>query len=749
MTTATPTTSNRSSSGDESLEGTIERVVFRNEENGWSVVRLSVPEEGEISAIGPMLGVQPGESVRLTGRWETDRKWGEQFRARECLPVTPATPKGIERYLGSGLIDGIGPRLARKLVAHFGASTLDVIDDDPTRLREVPGIGKVLSGRIAEAWDGQRAIRDVMVFLQGHGIGTGHAVRIWKTFGTDAIRVVRENPYMLAQEVHGIGFPTADRIAQAVGIAADAPQRLAAGLLHVLREATTEGHVFLPLGELQNRASELLDVDDATLAKPLEGLVQSGQVIIQPRDEHGRPRAEVGAEDVGAGSWPPAVYAAPLARAEQELAQRLRALASRPLAPLAIDIDKAIHWYESRSKVTLAAQQREALARAIAGKVLVITGGPGTGKTTLVRGIVSVLAKKSLKIQLAAPTGRAAKRLSEATGHAARTVHRLLEWSPHERAFARGADHPLGADVVVIDEASMLDTTLARDIVRALGDDARLILVGDVDQLPSVGPGRVLGDIIESRAVDVVRLHEVFRQARESLIVTNAHRVRQGRLPLPRPVDDDGDFFYFRREDPEVIRDVVLDLVTTRLPRRFGFDPRTEIQVLSPMQRGPLGAMQLNLDLQSRLNPSGPGIQRGQRVLRTGDRVMQLRNNYDLDVFNGDIGRIEEIDQGERQLVVELEDRSIRYDFADLDQLTLAYAGSIHKSQGSEYPCVVLVLHTQHFVMLQRNLFYTAITRGKRMVVVVGSQRAVRRAVENVDADRRETLLAQRLSGAG
>ncbi len=718
------------------LEGTLDRVSFRSEETAWSVVRIQVEGRGEVTAVGNLLGVQPGETVRLTGQWVHDRQYGEQFKVASYLTVQPNTVVGIERYLGSGLVAGIGPKIAKKLVGHLGIDTLTVIDQEPERLREVPGIGPKLSQRILQAWDGQRAIRDVMVFLQSHGIATGHATKIFKTYGADAIRVVRERPYALAQDVFGIGFPTADRIARRLGTELDDPARIAAGVLHVLRTAADDGHTYLPRNDTLDATQRLLGVDPSLVTGAIGTLAAANEVVVQSH-----PNAVTPADATDA------IFLTHLDRAEGELAATLCRLASRPSVPVGVDPTRAVAWYEKREAISLAPHQREAIEQALTSRMLVITGGPGTGKTTLIRGVVAILDRAGLRIHLAAPTGRAAKRLGEATGQSARTIHRLLEFQPKTRTFARGPDHPLTCDLLIIDEASMLDTVLASHLARAVPVNGRLILVGDIDQLPSVGPGRVLADVIASGAADVVRLTKIFRQAQQSLIVVNAHRIRQGQAPIPRPPGDDGDFFFFEREQPEAILATVLDLVTTRIPRRFGFDPRTEIQVLSPMQRGLLGAGNLNQELQTRLNPTGLAVERGSRVLRVNDRVMQLRNNYDLDVFNGDIGRIVSINTEAKELMVAMDDRTVGYTFAELDELTLAYAGSIHKSQGSEYPCVVMPLHTQHFVLLQRNLLYTAVTRGRRLVIVVGSRRALRRAVDHADAAQRSTLLAQRLAG--
>ncbi len=721
-------------SQQEPIEGVVERIAFANQDNGWSVIRLKVRGRGKVTAVGKLLGVQVGETLRLGGDWVNNKRFGEQFEVASFVSVRPSTYLGIERYLGSGLVEGIGRGLAKKLVAHFGLDTLDVIDRQPERLREVEGIGAKRSRRIVEAWGEQREIREVMVFLQSHGVQSGHAVKIFKRYGAESIARVRENPYRLAEEVWGIGFLTADKIAADLGLARDSPLRAAAGVLHTLRRAAEQGHVFQPRQRLVETSMELLQIEESNLNPALDRLLERGDLAAEPFDS---PREGPPGEQ--------AIFLAPLATAEHSLAQRLRALTAQRELPLRIDIDKAVSWFEDAEGIRLAAQQRQALARATIAKVMVLTGGPGTGKTTLLRAIVRVLQRKHLQIVLAAPTGRAAKRLAEVTGMEAKTVHRLLEYNPVSRQFSRGLELPLAADLVVIDEASMLDTVLAQQVLSAVPDKARLLLVGDVDQLPSVGPGRVLEDLIRSDAVEVVRLTEVFRQAQKSLIVVNAHRVLAGQLPELRRAEDGADFFFIERQQSEAVLDTLLKVVAKRVPSSFALDPRRQVQVLTPMRRGLLGATNLNAELQALLNPDGPAVSRGARLLRRGDRVMQQRNNYDLEVFNGDIGLVHEIDSEDSQLTVDFDGRLVTYDFNNLEELVLAYACSIHKSQGSEYPCVVLPLHTQHYVMLQRNLLYTGLTRGKRLVVIIGSKRALEIAIHTTTATHRATLLERRL----
>jgi exodeoxyribonuclease V alpha subunit len=726
---------------DSTLEGVLDRVVFSNEENAWSVVRLTVPGQRDtVTAVGNLLGVQPGENLRLSGSWIQDPKYGRQFKVASYATVAPATIAGIEKYLGSGLIRGIGKGFAARLVQTFGLETLDVIENHPERLREVDGIGRQRSLAIQRAWEEQRDIKDVMIFLQSHGVSTHYAIKVYKAYGASAVTVVRENPFRLATEIYGIGFKTADQIASALGILPTAPQRIEAGTLHLLSEAADRGNVHLPRAQLLEEAGKLLGAEPWRVEQALTALSAGGQIVIEPLAAAPADPAEA------------AVSLKSLHAAESGIANRVRALLVQPQLPMEIDLDRALEWFEKNERLALAAQQRQAIRAGLTRKMLVITGGPGTGKTTLVRGIVKILEKKGQKILLAAPTGRAAKRLSEATGGAASTLHRLLEYNAQTRAFDRNRERPLSCDLLIVDEASMLDTVLAYHLLRAVPDSGRLILVGDVDQLPSVGPGRVLADLIRSDAVEVVRLTEIFRQAERSLIVVNAHRVNQGQMPILESADSDGDFFFFERREPEEIVETICQLVARRIPSGFKIDPVEQIQVLTPRNRGPLGTEVLNTRLRDLLNPEGPAVTRGGQTLRVGDKVMQIRNNYDLDVFNGDIGRIAAIDEEEHLVRVTIDGRDVVYDFGSLDELVLSYACSIHKSQGSEYPCVVIPLHTTHYLMLQRNLLYTAVTRAKRLAILVGEERALRIAIGNRKVRTRFTRLAERLkepSGTG
>lgn len=716
------------------VHGVLERVVFANEENAWCVVRLAVTGQRDpVTAVGNLLGVQPGESLRLTGTWVQDPKYGRQLRVSSYATVAPATVAGIEKYLGSGLIRGIGKGLASRLVQSFGLATLEVIEGQPERLREVEGIGPQRSAAILHAWAEQREIKEVMVFLQSHGVSTHHAIKIYKVYGGQAVTLVRENPYRLATDIYGIGFKTADQIAAALGIPKDAPQRIEAGTLHLLALAGDQGHLYLPRRELLEEAQTLLGSEPWRVEQAVAALAAAGEVVVEPLPAAPEDPSEA------------AIYLKTLHAAEVGIAARVHALLIQPPLPFEIDVERALEWFEKSEHVALAPQQRQAIRAGLSRKMLVITGGPGTGKTTLVRGIVRILEKKGQKVLLAAPTGRAAKRLAEATGGAATTLHRLLEFDPRSRAFQRNREHPLACDLLIVDEASMLDTHLACHVLRAVPDPGRVILVGDVDQLPSVGPGRVLADVIRSGAVEVVRLTEIFRQAERSLIVVNAHRVNQGQMPVLESVDRDGDFFFIPRRTPEEIVETIAHLVTRRIPTGFGLDPVEQIQVLTPRNRGPLGTESLNARLRELLNPEGASLTRGGRTLRVGDKVMQIRNNYDLEVWNGDLGRVTAIDEVDQVVRVAVDGREAVYDFASLDELVPAYACSIHKSQGSEYPCVVIPLHTTHYLMLQRNLLYTAITRAKRLVVLVGEERALRIAVGNRRVRPRHTRLAERL----
>jgi exodeoxyribonuclease V alpha subunit len=727
------------------LEAVLERITYANQETGYTVARVATGRSSDLlTVVGALLGAQPGESLRMRGRWASHPQYGRQFQVESYTTVLPATIQGIRRYLGSGLIKGIGPRMAERIVDHFGEATLEVIEQAPGRLVEVPGLGPKRTAMITAAWAEQQAIKEVMVFLQGVGVSTSLAVRIYKTYRDEAIQVVRREPYRLAGEVWGIGFKTADQIAQRLGIPHDSPQRVKAGLQFALSQASEDGHCYLTETELVAKATGLLGVDTGLAERCLEELVAEKGVAAEPLPATVSPDA--------AADTDRAVWLVPFHRAEVALAGGLLRLLGAPGDRLpwsqAVDWTVALDWLGRTMGVTLAPEQATAVQLALTERVAVLTGGPGCGKSYSVRAIVALARAKRAKVVLAAPTGRAAKRLSELAGLEAATLHRLLQLRPGgDAAFDR--DHPLDADLVVIDETSMLDVLLANKLVKAVATGAHLLLVGDVDQLPSVGAGEVLRDLLAADTLPRVRLTKVFRQAQQSGVVTNAHRINAGQHPVTHGL---ADFFLFAEDDPEQVADLVVEIVANRLPRRFGLDPARDVQVLCPMHRGPAGAGVLNERLQAALTPAREGLAErrfGGRVYRVGDKVMQIRNNYDkgtAGVFNGSVGQVTAISLEDQELRVRLdEDEEVGYGFDELDELTHAYAVSIHRSQGSEYPCVVVPLTMSAWMMLQRNLLYTAVTRAKRLVVLVGSRRALAKAVRTQGAGRRYTALTQRL----
>ena len=715
-------------SGGQSLEVTFEaevlRVTFEQEDSTFRVVKVSISGRRDpVTLIGHFPRVAAGSLVRVRGVPEIDKKHGEQVRALAVTELAPRTLKGLSRYLASGIVRGVGQKTAERLVDTFGMKTLEILDEHPDRLTEVKGLSRTKADQIGRAWKGQREARDVMVMLQGYGVSAALGMRIFKRYGASAVSVVSEQPYRLAMDVRGIGFVTADKIAEQVGIARDAPERIQAGLLQALTDATEgQGHTCVVRDEWMQAASKLLGgADERALDRAAHVLLLSGHVIEEEET----------------------YYTRTMHTAEVRLALRLRELAESRTKPLG-DVATLLERYEKRQNVVLAGAQRDAVVRAATAPLLVITGGPGVGKTTVVRALLALFDEARIPVRLAAPTGRAAKRMQEAAGREAQTLHRLLEFDPKRAVFMRAASRPIDTGAVIVDEASMIDLSLADSLTQAVSPGTRLILVGDVDQLPSVGPGAVLRDVIASNVAPCVRLTHVFRQAAKSLIIENAHLINAGKPPhVVRDVD--ADFFVIERRDPIAAKNTVLELVRDRIPKRFGLDPLRDVQVLTPMHKGDAGAVALNEALQEALNPTGDTLVRGSRVFRVGDKVMQLRNDYDKDVWNGDVGFVSAVDRGADELTVRFDLRDRTYGASDLDDLTLAYACTIHKAQGSEYPAVVVVMLSSHFVMLSRNLLYTAVTRGKRLVVLVCDPRATSLALRHARRGERRSRLAFRL----
>jgi exodeoxyribonuclease V alpha subunit len=717
--------------GLDTLEGVVERVSFADPNTHYAVLRLKVKGRRDaLTVVGPLAAVQEGEQLRLKGHFEVHPRYGEQFRVTWWYSVLPTTVLGIQKYLGSGVIKGIGPELAERLVARFGAETLTVMDQEMERLQEVPGIGPKRLGQIRQAWKSQKDFREGLIFLQGLGVSLTFATKIFQHYGDQALEVVTTNPYQAALDIQGLGFLTADRLARRLNLDPETPARLAAGLLYVLDEMAGDGHVYVPREVLVHQARELLQVPPESLDAPLHALNREGRVVVQDMDRG------------------PGVYKRAAWVAETGVAQTLGKILTTPAAPPPLYLEARLAQVQKDRGLELSPEQARAVTASLNDKVLIITGGPGTGKTTIVSLILDLYRVLGERVLLMAPTGRAAKRLSEATGAEATTIHRALEFSPQTGGFKRGPAEPLNADMVIVDETSMVDVFLMYHLLRAVPLTARLILVGDANQLPSVGPGNILKDLIASQTIPVVRLTQIYRQAQESLIVLNAHRINQGEFPALPGKFGTGDFVFLDMEEPGALKRRLMELVGDYLPRHYGFDAAREIQVITPMHRGPLGVQVLNQELQNRLNPSRVTYSWGGRTYRPGDKVMQLRNNYLKEVFNGDIGQVCGFSPDTRQLQVEFDGRVVIYDPGEADELTLAYAITVHKAQGSEFLAVVLVLTTQHYLLLQRNLLYTALTRGRRLVVIMGSKRALGMAVSNDRPVKRYTHLASFLNTA-
>ena len=740
----------------ETVEGTIKSVVYHNDENGYTVLHVEPPTNGfelargrEITIVGKAQAVWEGEDVKATGQWVTDKVHGRQFKADDITCVAPKSIVGIERYLASGLIKGIGKVLAHRIVETFGTETLNVLEHQSARLREVPKLGKAKIAQIRESWHANSTMRENMIFGQTYGISITKMTKIVRKYGPDAIAIIKANPYQLCRDIWGIGFATADKIALSVGIPKDSLLRARASLSYTLEsEAEDGGHCWTFENDLLLRANELTEIPTEILGQALEEEIEAGHIIAEGVSVNGNP-ANPGEEDP---SWaerhdvtaPRKIYLKSFYWAERQTAAHVKRILGAPCSFKPIDAGKAVAWWEQKAGFSLANQQSTALERCLGNKFSIITGGPGVGKTTIIRALVDIYTMRKLRLVLAAPTGRAAKRMTESVGAPAQTIHRLLKWNPVTNKFTYDEENRYDADVFIFDETSMIDIKLAKELLSAIPDTAAVVWVGDTDQLPSVGAGSVLGDLIKSGVVASTRLDHIFRQDSSGLIVLNAHHVNAGEPLEVR--QGDTDFYFMRCEDPAQCVQRAIDFMTTRIPRKFGLDPLADVQILTPMRRNLLGTENLNVELQKALNPSGDAVIRGGTMFRTGDRVMQLRNNYDKDVYNGDVGFVKAVDPEDRKLVVLFDGRPVTYEAADLDELVLAYAMTIHKSQGSEYPAVIVILHTQHYVMLQRNLLYTAITRGKKLVLLMGVPYAIDQAIKNNTVRERRTSLAERLS---
>jgi exodeoxyribonuclease V alpha subunit len=719
------------------LEGQVERVTYTNEETGYTVVRVRLQELPDpVTAVGNLIAPAPGEIMKMRGEWQDHPRFGRQFKVSSHRVVLPATVQGIRKYLGSGLVKGIGPVMAARIVKKFGEKTLDVIEHRIEELAQIEGIGRKRIDMIGRAWDEQKEIRDVMIFLQEHGVSTAFGVKIFKKYGWDSITLLKENPYRLATDIHGIGFLKADQIAKNLGFEKSAPVRAEAGILYVLQRLADEGHVLYPYERLIEKCLEILEVDREVVLLGIGALDLEGKIVMEDLNPD-MAKFEANRK---------AVYLSRFHTAERGIEEHLKALLRSQRGLRTIKVDKALPWVQDRLHVELAPKQVQAVKRALTEKVMVITGGPGTGKTTIIHALIQIYRGMRARVLQAAPTGRASKRMEEATGYPARTIHRMLEYSFRKGGFQRNQDNPLEVDVLIMDEGSMIDTILMYHLLKAVPPEAAVVIVGDVNQLPSVGAGSVLKDVIRSGAVPVVELTDIFRQAEKSLIIVNAHKINQGVVPREGPAQGSlEDFYFIEQEEPDSVLKVILELVCERVPKRFRLDPVEDIQVLAPMHKGVVGTENLNQHLQGALNPSPGRLVRGGRGLRLHDKVMQIRNNYEKEVFNGDMGRITAIDGEGAQVTVTYDGRPVPYDYPELDEITLAYAISVHKSQGSEYPAVIMPILTQHYILLQRNLIYTAVTRGKRLVIMVGSRKALAMGVHNDQIMRRYTNLAEML----
>jgi exodeoxyribonuclease V alpha subunit len=734
----------------EEIKAQVERITYFNAENSYTIAKVRIQGRSDlVTIVGTIFSAAPGETLKLKGQWSRHPKYGEQFKVETYESVLPATVKGIERYLGSGMIKGIGPVMAKRLVSQFREETLSVIDNNVERLYEVSGIGEKRVNMITKAWEEQKEIRDVMIFLQGSGVSPTYAVKIYKQYGKDSVRVVSENPYRLATDMFGVGFITADKIAEKLGIDGNAPMRIEAGILYVLNQLADEGHVYYPYGLLTAKCGEILKVDEASVPAALPHLAEEKMIFIEQSQTLRHKSGGQTSECKPPISPEAAVYLARFYVSETGIVSRLKTLLNFPKQLRLLNVDESLHWVQGDLNIAFSGKQLEAIKASINNKIMIVTGGPGTGKTTIINAILRIARKMGQKVLLAAPTGRAAKRMTEAAGYEAKTIHRLLEYSPggpDGGGFKRDDTNPLDGDLIIIDEVSMIDTVLMYHFLKAVPQRATLILVGDIDQLPSVGPGNVLKDIIDSAVVPVVRLNEIFRQSERSMIIVNAHRINRGEMPrVERGPEHLNDFYFTSIEEPEVVLEKIIHLCKEAIPREFGFDPLNDIQVLTPMHRGTVGVTNLNASLQKELNSCTDEIARAGRLFKVGDKILQTRNNYDKDVYNGDIGRIITIDRELQELKIDYDGKIVSYDYTDLDEIVLAYAISVHKAQGSEYPVVIMPILTQHYLLLQRNLLYTGITRGRKLVMLIGTKKALSIAVRNNKQQQRYTLLRERL----